>query len=548
MLGTFLSNFLAVGEDLPFDSPTTVFFTIVVVIMMIGLSVLLVFRIRKDLINSRNSSAEKGMLPFNKFKMYVDSLCKQKTKKLKYALFRVDIRHLNSIKKAIGEEQLEFVYTEMASQIAKLAPWGIRVARFNEKSIYATININEERTVENMCQLIINNLAKNYEIGAELSIQVMINVTACDIPEAGKNMEELMSALDISMVQAKRRGENSFILYNVKYVNENTEEYKYYHEIKQAIANKEFILHYQPVINIDDLKVVSAEAVMRWAHKTRGILPPSEFLDIMEQTGDINWVGFWCFDQMLSQFTSWQSNYEQKFTISCNLSERQLLNPDLADELKKYIRKYKIDPANIMFEMADLTMYNMSSVVKNNVDKLAQFGVKICYDSFGSKSSALTTLQDFPLNTIKLFKGFWSKINESTIIKDSIGILVDYAKQNNIMLIAVGVEDRDEIDMLKANGVQYMQGFAFAKQKDPKDFIADVVFRPWSDILSEKPVKKAEKETEKEDNETEKTDNKDQKEDKPLDEAQGDEPKLNSEKEAENTETSEEKDETENSK
>lgn len=485
MIKTFLFSMLASGEGLPFDNGTYIFFTILAIVVLAGLSVLFVFRIKKGLQESKQYGTDKGLMSFDRFKVVVNNLCKQNTKKLKYALFRVDLRHIDDIKKAIGEDQMEAIYSEMTSLILKLPSWGIRIAKFDNVTFYVVMNINEEKTIENLSQLLIENLAKRYEIGTDMSIPVAINVAACNIPEAGKNITELKNSLDITMIMSKRRGENCFVLYNIKYINENTDEYKYYHEIKEAISNKEFILYYQPVVSLDNFEVVSAEAVMRWAHKTKGILPPSEFLNIMEQTGDINWVGFWCFEKMLEQYNSWQTNYEQKFTISYNLSERQLLNADLADELKKLVKKYKIEPENIMVEIADLAMYNMSNIVKNNVDKLAQFGIKICFDGFGSKSTSLTLLQDFPLNAIKLYKGFWSKINESSIVKDTIKILVEYAKEKGIMLIAIGVEDKDEIEMLRQNGISFIQGFIFAKQKDPKDFIADVVFTPWTEVMKE---------------------------------------------------------------
>lgn len=487
------------------DAGTYIFFTILALLALVGLSVLFVFRIKKDFILSKHSGADKGFMSVDKFKTVVETLCRQNSKKLKYAIFRIDIRHLDDIKKVVGENQIEAIYSEMIASIQKLSAWGIRLTKASDQTFFVVMNVNEEKTIESLSQLLIKNLAKKYEIGTDMSVLVMVNVAAANIPEAGKTAEELKNSLDITMIMSKRRGENCFTLYNIKYINENTDEYKYYYEIREAITKKEFVLYYQPIININNLEVVSAEAVMRWMHKTKGILPPSEFLNIMEQTGDINWVAPWCFDQMLAQFAAWQSNYEQKFTISCNLSERQLLNADLANELKKYIKKHKIEPNNVLVEIADLTMYNMSDIVKNNIDKLSQFGIKICFDGFGSKFSSLTALQDFPINTIKLHKNFWSKINESIINKDSLKILIDYTNQKDIMIIAVGVENTDEIKMLKQNGIQYMQGFVFDKPKDPKDFIADVVFTPWTETLKDnqekqqKQSKQAKEETDKKD-------------------------------------------------
>lgn len=487
MTKSFFSNILVVSGDLPFDGGTYILFTAVMLALLIILSIFLVFRIRKDLSVAKHSGADKGLMSLDRFKSVVENLCRQNTKKLKYALFRVDIRHIDDIKKVLGEDQIEAVYDEMVSIIMKLAPWGIRLTRVTDNMFYVIMNINEENTIENLSRLLIENLSKDYEIGTDLSIPVVINVAAGSMPEAGNNLDELAKSLDITMVMSKRQGENSFMLYNVKYINENTEEYKYYHEIREAISNKEFILHYQPIVDTNTLEVISAEALMRWAHKTKGILPPSEFLGIIEQTGDINWVGLWCFEQMNSQLASWQSSYEQRFTVSCNLSERQLLNSELANNFKKVVRKYKIEPSNIVLEIADLGMYNMSDIVKNNVDRLAQFGIKICLDDFGAKFSSLTALQDLPISSIKLAKSFWSKISDSSIIKNTVKILIDYAKEKGLMIIAVGVEDRNEMKFLRDVGINYMQGYAFDKQKDPKDFISDVVFTPWTETLKDRP-------------------------------------------------------------
>ena len=497
MIDAFLSSILVVSEDLNMDSGTYILFTGISIALLVVFSLFLMRRIKKDLSVARHSGSDKGLMSLDRFKSVVENLCRQNTKKLKYALFRVDIRHVDEIKKMLGDDQMEAIYVEMVSVIMKLAPWGIRITRTTDRTFYVIMNINEERTIENLSQLLIENLAKVYEIGTDFSIPVVINVASGNIPEAGNNMEELEKALDITMIMSKRQGENSFVLYNVKYINENTDEYKYYHEIREAMTNKEFILHYQPIIDTNTLEVVSAEALMRWAHKTKGILPPSEFLSIMEHTGDINWVGLWCMEQMVSQLSTWQAGYEQRFTVTCNLSERQLLNAELANEIKKIVRKYKIEPNNIVCEIADIGMYNMSDIVKNNIDRISQFGVKIWLDDFGSKFSSLTALQDLPINGIKMSRGFWSRIKESSIIKNTIAILVDYAKENGLMLVAVGVEDKQEMDFLRAVGINYMQGYAFDKQKDPKDFITDVVFTPWTEDLKDKPYKAKKKEIEK---------------------------------------------------
>lgn len=497
MIDAFLSNLLVVREDLPFDDGTYILFTFVAIGILIILSLLLIFKIKKDLSIAKHSGSDKGLMSLDRFLAVVENLCRQNTKKLKYALFRLDIRHFDDIKKMLGDDQVEAVYSEMISVIMRLAPWGIRMTRINERTFYVIMNINEESTIENLSQLLIENLVKEYEIGTDFSIPIEINVAAGNIPEAGNTFEKLEKALDITMVMSKRQGENQFVLYNVKYINEKTAEYKYYQEIKDAIRDKEFILHYQPIIDTNTFEVVAGESLMRWAHKTKGVLPPSEFLGIMEQSGDINWVGNWCFEQAVSQLANWQSGYKQRFTVNCNLSDRQLLNVELFNGFKKIIRKYRVEPSSIVLEIADLGMYNMSDIVKDNIDKLSQLGVKIFLDDFGAKFSSLTALQDLPINGIKMRKMFWSKISESSMVKNTVKILESYAKENGLMLVAVGVESKDEMEFLRNIGINYMQGYVFAKQKDANDFITDVAFTPWAEDLKDEPYRAKKKAIEK---------------------------------------------------
>ena len=405
---------------------------------------------------------------------------------------RSSVRKYDDIKNSIGEEQFKVIINDMASTIQKLAPWGVRVTNVGQRTFYVIMVVNEENTLENLSRLLINNLSKEYELGSNLSIEANVNVACGSIPEIGHTFDEMTKSLDITMVLSKRQGENHYVLYNIKYLNEETLEYQYYQEIREAIDQKEFILHYQPVVETNNFEVVSAESLIRWAHKTKGILFPKDFLMIMEQTGDINWIGMWCVEQMIDQMTAWQAESNKQFTVSCNLSEKQLLNPKMYPEFKKIIRKHKIDPSSIVFEISDIGMYNISDIVKNNIDGLAELGCKIFIDDFGNKFSSPTGLLDLPISGIKIGRSFWKKIDTSKIVMNTINILVDYAKEKGLMLVAVGVENREEMNNLRNIGINYMQGYVFAKQKDPQDFISDVMLKPWESNLKRKSAKPTE--------------------------------------------------------
>lgn len=499
-MSNLLKMLLADSGDLNLNTSAYIIFTILGIVVLVLLTLFLFFRVKKDYYIAKYIGYDKGLMNIERFKIVSDKFAKLKTKNLKYAMFQVDIRKYNSIKNSVGEEQFKVIVNGMVDIMQKLVPWGIRITNVNQKTFYVIMIINEEHTIENLCRLLINNLSRKYELGEGLNVEVNVNVAAGNIPEIGNNFDEMAKSLEITMVISRRQGENHYVLYNLKYTNEKTLEYQYYQEIKEAIDHKEFILHYQPIVETNNFEVVAAESLIRWAHKTKGILPPKEFLTIMEQTGDINWIGFWCLEEMITQNMAWQAECDKSFSVSCNLSEKQLLNPKMYTEYKRIIRKHKIEPASLIFEISDIGMYNLSDVVKANIDGLAELGCKVFIDDFGNKFSAPTGLLDLPISGIKIGRQFWRKIETSTIVKNTINILVDYAKEKGLMLIAVGVENREEMNSLRAIGINYMQGFIFAPQKDPNDFISDVKIKPWENILkrkSNKSLNKSEDSTDK---------------------------------------------------
>lgn len=492
MIKNNLKMFLTTESDLNLDTGAYIIFTLLCIVVLVLLTLFLIFRVKKDYYMAKYLGYDKGLMTIDRFKVATDKIAKLKTKSLKYAIFQVDIRKFDELKKSIGEEQLKVVLNEMVSIMQKIVPWGIRMTNVDQKTFYVIMVLNEQNTIENLCRLLINSLSKSYELGEDLGVELNVNVAAANIPEGGTSFEELTKSLEITMIISKRQGDNHYVLYNIKYLNEETLEYQYYQEIREAINQKEFILHYQPVVETNNFSVVSGEALIRWVHKTKGILPPKEFLTIMEQTGDIIWIGEWCLEQMANQLASWRAETDKVFNVSCNLSEKQLLNPKLFSEFKRIIKKSKIEPSSVILEISDIGMYNLSDIVKTNIDSLSELGCKIFIDDFGNKFSSPTGLLDLPINGIKVGRSFWKKIDTSKIVLNTINILVDYAKEKGLMLVAVGVENREEMENLRKIGINYMQGYLFAPQKDPKDFISDVMFTPWANNLKRKSNKSAE--------------------------------------------------------
>lgn len=467
---------------LAFAKTENIVFTVLSVVAAIALTVFLIFRTRRERKYVGSKIGEKGILSADAFYKLVSDTANSAGKRTKFTLYQIDIRRYDTLIKTIGDEQYATVVKEQCEALQKLQPWGVYIGMKKQDSIYMLIK-GEQGSTESICQLIINNLARNYALTQGMSVDVSLNVAAAPYPESGNTAEDLFKNLDITMVVSCRKGENRYALYSPQFGNAKTDEYLYYQEISEAIKAKEFTLYYQPIVDTNTMEVVSCETLLRWMHRTKGVLPPSSFLYVMEQTGDINWVGQWSFEQLMRQSTVWDNNYEQRFDIAFNLSERQLLNPELADEFRKIAKKEKGNQSKILLEIDDMTLYQTSDIAKKNLDAMFANGFKICLDGFGTTFTSPTMLEDLPINQIKMEKVFWSKLKDSSIVANTIKILLTYAEEKGLKIVAAGVEDAEEMELLRKHGIVYMQGYVFSKPKDAKDFIADVVFTPWADDL-----------------------------------------------------------------
>lgn len=468
---------------LAFDSGTYILFTVLMIIALGLICFVMFIRIRQDSKKYSLKGDDKGVMSAENFKRSVDRTLMSASARTKFYCFQIDIRDFDELKKSIGVEQFASIVKEQCSILSKLQPFGVKIGLKRQDSIMVMVKAYDQNDLENMCKLIISSLAKEYALSENMTVNIEVNVAAALYPEAGANFDELNKNMGISMVVSRRKGENRYALYSPQLGNSETEEYKYYQEIREAIKAKEFALYYQPIVETNSLEVSGAETLMRWIHKSKGILRPSEFLYVMEQTGDINWVGFWCFERMVAQYIQWNANYEQKFDLSFNLSERQLLNPELADQMKAIVKKFKISPNSFVVEISDMLLYNTSDIVKKNLDALYKFGFKVCLDGFGTKFTSPTALENLPISSIKIDKEFWVRVENSTMIANIIEMLIQFAAEKTLLIIATGVENREEIDLLRKHGINYMQGYVFNKPKDAKDFIGDVVFTPWAEDL-----------------------------------------------------------------
>lgn len=466
------------------SAAVNVLFVFLALIVSAGLIFLLVWGIRRERERFGENHVEKDVTTLVWLERYISGLMtNKKKKKATFFLFQIDIVDYEELMKTIGSVQYKSLISDICLTLSRLLPWGIKVSIKSDESIVLYLRSGANIDIEEVAKLIIKNTAKNKTLSVTMNVDLEVNIACISYPVGGENAEKLLKNLELTMVVSRRKGANSYAFFSPEMANKETAEYKYYQEIKDAMKAKEFLLFYQPIVDARSMDVIGSESLIRWKHRTMGVLPPSQFLYVMEQTGDINWVGLWCFEQMVKQKATWSANYENKFFTGINLSQRQLLNPELADELRKIARKYKANPNEFVMEITDMSLYNSSEVAKINLDKIHEYGFKIAFDGFGIEFNSPVALEQMPVDIVKLDSRFWKKAKDKGIAKDMIQMIVRFCNEGDRMLIAQGVENLEDIEFLKSEGIHCMQGYAFVQPREAREFISDVLLTPWNETL-----------------------------------------------------------------
>jgi EAL domain-containing protein (putative c-di-GMP-specific phosphodiesterase class I) len=282
----------------------------------------------------------------------------------------------------------------------------------------------------------------------------------------------LLENLDMAIYVARKEGYNNYVVYTQNIGEKETENLKYYQEIKDAIRKKEFTLYYQPIVDISSNSVYGFESLLRWKHPEFGVLPPAKFINIMEQTGDIFWIGLWGFEELIKFYAEVKKYYPyQSFFASINVSPRQIYNVNFIEGIAKIAKKYRIDTSKFVFEFAEFTIFEKQEDIKKNIAAIKNFGFKIAIDGMGLDTSILAKLDKAPIDIIKINRDFLKDYDEDQGMQNVVQMLVEFGKKFGKMIIIEGVENDKAVDIVKKLSISLAQGYHFSAPVSDEDTI-----------------------------------------------------------------------------
>ena len=381
-----------------------------------------------------------------------------------FALLMLDLDGFKAVNDLLGHAVGDLLLCESARRIERCVRTSDTVARLGGDEFAILLSeIHDKEIAGKIAQKILGSLKEPIMInGSEIFITASIGIVIC--PYHSRQASDLLMYSDIAMYQAKIH-RNNFQFYSAEMTQKAIERNDLESSLRRALQNDEFILHYQPQINLETGKLVGVEALLRWNRNHNEIIPPDKFIDIAEDSGIIIDIGQWVLLTAFGAAVRWNKKLEVPITVAINLSSRQFMHNDLVSSIKQALLNTKCEPRWITLEITESLLLNDSVKIRNILKNLDKMGFRISLDDFGTGYSALSYLNKFPVSEIKIDKSFVQGIVDNPDHGLVIQAIISMAMSLDKDLVAEGVETAEQSDFLLKLGCQTVQGFLYSKPK-----------------------------------------------------------------------------------
>jgi diguanylate cyclase (GGDEF)-like protein len=286
-----------------------------------------------------------------------------------------------------------------------------------------------------------------------------------------KRADEMLRDADIAMYRAKKLGRNRYELFKPSMLLGVKTHNDLESNLRKALDNHEFVVFYQPIVNMENQRITGFEALLRWQQPKKGLTLPEEFIPTLEEMGLIIPVGYWVLDQACKQICIWQEKYpaDPPLTVSVNISTRQCTEPDLVQKIAAIMKKNKVNANSLKLELTESLVVEDSASTSAMLSQLRKLGIQVQIDDFGTGYSSLGYLHSLPIDALKIDRTFISQMGTSESGAGIVRTILSLAHSLDMAVIAEGVETKEQLSMLSEMNCEFVQGFLFAKPVDPQE-------------------------------------------------------------------------------
>lgn len=388
----------------------------------------------------------------------------------------IDIDNFKNINDTLGHSYGDELLIDVTHRIKQVLDENDYFARIGgDEFVIITQNLQDMVSYEDKIRKVRNVFSYPFILSTkEYFVTVSIGVGFA--PKDGKTTQAIIKSVDSAMYMAKANGKNTYAYFDPAYNQLLTERIELQSEIRKAIENEEFVLFYQPQMDISKKKIIGFEALIRWNHPSKGLLYPNDFIYLAEETGLIIPIGKWILKTACNQLKEWADMGYNDIIMAVNLSARQFKEKDLALTVCKIVEETGVDPKRLVLEITETVALDEPEYTIETIKELSNIGVRFSLDDFGTGFSSMNYLKKLPIDAIKIDKSFLSSVLDDVSDQKIIQAIISLARNLNIQVIAEGVESFEQEEFLQASKCKYAQGFLYSKPM-PKDSIEELLNR-----------------------------------------------------------------------
>jgi diguanylate cyclase (GGDEF)-like protein len=385
----------------------------------------------------------------------------------------LDLDGFKPINDSLGHDVGDKLLVALAARLKDALRGSDTAARIGgDEFVVLCEDVADEQHVINIAERLQRGIAEPFMIDEhELCVTSSMGIVVSDGRE--KSADDLIRNADEAMYRAKRQGISYEVfddgMRNRVHARARTES-----DLQRAVEQREFRLLYQPQVNLSSGEIVGLEALIRWDHPERGVVEPSEFLWLAEETGLITRIGEWVLRQSCLQARAWGVRNGRPLRVTVNLSGRQHRDPGLVDLVERVLTETRTEPATVCLEITESVAVDDAENATATLHRLKDLGVRLSIDEFGTGNSSLGSLKRFPLDMLKIDRSFVIGIDSDAEDVAIVTAIINLAHSLGLETIADGVERKEQLDTLRELGCETGQGFYFARPR-PSEAIAELL-------------------------------------------------------------------------
>ena len=390
-------------------------------------------------------------------------------------LFYVDIDHFKEINDTFGHLAGDTTLETVAERLTAAMPENSVIGRLAGDEFAVIVNEHGpdaagKANTDKLAQELLNRLADPFYVqGHEVFMTASMGIAY--YPDDAPNVIDLIRNADAALYSSKKAGGNIFSYYIPKMNEAAVERLMTKSKLKRSFERDELLVHYQPKYNLETGEIFGAEALVRWELPNRGLILPSDFIPIAEDSNLIIEIGEWVLDKVCEDFRIWQRSVSSPGRVSVNLSLKQLRQPNFINRISSIMRGHEVSPTSLELEITETTLMENPDRTIKLLDQLYALGLHLAIDDFGTGYSSLSALQQFPISTLKIDKSFVKDVATSADDATIVGTIIQMGQNLKLDVVAEGVEDEDQLNFLQGLHCTHVQGLLFGSPMSSDNYL-----------------------------------------------------------------------------